>query len=86
MAKQDIPIALLRPGMFVVGIDVSWLDSPFLRHSFKIQDPRDIVKLRDAGVKIVTIERDKKEERHSSRCQITKAGLIVCTIRVHESD
>jgi len=61
MAKQEIPIALLRPGMFVVGIDVSWLDSPFLRHSFKIQDPRDIVKLRDAGVKIVTIERDKSD-------------------------
>ena len=61
MAKQDIPIALLRPGMHVVGIDVSWLDSPFLRHSFKIQDPQDIKKLLDAGVKIVTIERDKSD-------------------------
>ena len=59
MAKQEIPIALLRPGMHVVGIDVSWIDSPFLRHSFKIQDPQDIQKLVDSGVNIVTIERDK---------------------------
>lgn len=61
MAKQEIPIALLRPGMHVVGIDVSWIDSPFLRHSFKIQDPQDIKKLIDSGVKIVTIERDKSD-------------------------
>lgn len=61
MAKQEISIALLRPGMYVVGIDVSWIDSPFLRHSFKIQDPQDIQKLVDSGVKIVTIERDKSD-------------------------
>lgn len=61
MAKQEISIALLRPGMYVVGIDVSWIDSPFLRHSFKIQDAQDIQKLVDSGVKIVTIERDKSD-------------------------
>ncbi|KZY60756.1 hypothetical protein A3742_15030 [Oleiphilus sp. HI0071] len=61
MAKQEIPIALLRPGMHVVGIDVSWIDSPFLRHSFKIQDPQDVQKLIDSGVRIVTIERDKSD-------------------------
>jgi HD-GYP domain-containing protein (c-di-GMP phosphodiesterase class II) len=61
MAKQDISIRHLKSGMFVVGIDVSWLDSPFLRHSFKIGSQGDIDKLVKAGVNIVTIERDKSD-------------------------
>lgn len=61
MSRQDIPIDSLKPGMYVVGIDVSWLDSPFLRHSFKIKSQEDVDKLIKAGVAVVTIERDKSD-------------------------
>ncbi len=46
----------LRPGMFVVGIDKSWWQTPFLSHKWTIQGPDDIRKLREVGVREVDID------------------------------
>jgi HD-GYP domain-containing protein (c-di-GMP phosphodiesterase class II) len=42
--------------MFVIGVDRSWLETPFLRHRFLIHSEDEIAKLRDAGVREVTID------------------------------
>ncbi len=55
MSKQ-ISVDDLALGMYLVGIDKPWLETPFLRHQFKISSDAQIQKLRATGVKIVTID------------------------------
>ncbi len=77
---KKIPISKLRAGMFVHEIDISWLQSPFLRHRRKIQNNSEIDMLRQSGVRIVTIDLDKgidvaadeeKNEPEAAGCEET---------------
>jgi putative nucleotidyltransferase with HDIG domain len=56
MPTARIPVYELQIGMHVVKLDVSWFRSPFLRHSFVVQDPAQIDKLVRAGIRTVHIE------------------------------
>jgi hypothetical protein len=56
VAKQTIPLARLKVGMYLIGVDRSWLQTPFLRHKFKIKDQSEIDALRHAGIAEVTID------------------------------
>ena len=56
MAQRTIPLARLIIGMYLIGVDRSWLQTPFLRHKFKIKDQMEIEALRHAGVAEVTID------------------------------
>src|SRR6266545_7880598 len=56
MPGTRIPIYELHVGMYVAKLDLSWLRSPFLRHSFLIEHPSQIEKLIHAGVKVVEID------------------------------
>ncbi len=42
--------------MFVVGVDRSWLETPFLRHHFLIKTEEEIARFREAGIREVTID------------------------------
>ncbi|WP_041325904.1 HD-GYP domain-containing protein [Saccharophagus degradans] len=55
----SIPISQLRAGMFVVKLDIPWIDSPFLRHSRLIKGEEDIDKLKGANVKTLVIDLSK---------------------------
>lgn len=55
MTKR-IPIDELRPGMYVVGLDKSWWQTPFLSHKWTVRGSDDIARLREAGVKAVDID------------------------------
>lgn len=55
MTKR-IHIDQLRPGMYVVGLDKSWWQTPFFSHKWTVQGPEDIAKLREAGVNEVDID------------------------------
>ena len=35
MSIKEIPLKDIRVGMYLVGIDISWLKSPFLKHRFR---------------------------------------------------
>jgi HD-GYP domain-containing protein (c-di-GMP phosphodiesterase class II) len=59
MAKKEISINQLCPGMFVIGIDIAWIKSPFLSHSMRMSSQNDIDRLRKSGVKKITIDTDK---------------------------
>lgn len=59
MSTRRISIAELKPGMFVVGLDRSWLETPFVRHHFLIKDQEDIARLKHAGVRTLSIDPTK---------------------------
>jgi HD-GYP domain-containing protein (c-di-GMP phosphodiesterase class II) len=42
--------------MYLIGVNRSWLQTPFLRHKFKIKDQSEIEALRRAGITEVTID------------------------------
>lgn len=54
LAVQD-----LKPGMYVVELDISWLDSPFFSKSLRITGIKEVEQLIKAGVKQVVIDTDK---------------------------
>ncbi len=57
MAKtKTIPLSSVAVGMYLCGIDRSWIDTPFLRHKFVIRSSADIEKLHQCGVREVTID------------------------------
>ena len=59
MAQQTIPLTRLVVGMYLIGVNRSWLQTPFLRHKFKIKDQSEIEALRRAGITEVTIDTEQ---------------------------
>ena len=59
MAKKHIPISSVRVGMYLCGIDRSWLDTPFLRHRFLIRSTADLTKLQQCGIQEITIDTER---------------------------
>jgi hypothetical protein len=56
VAERNIPLTRLVVGMYLIGVNRSWLQTPFLRHKFKIKDQSEIEALRRAGITEVTID------------------------------
>ncbi len=65
MPTRKIPIDSLRKGMFIHELDISWMKSPFLRHRRKINADNDIVLLKKAGVKELTIDLARGDDIHN---------------------
>ena len=59
MAHRTIPLTRLVVGMYLINVDRSWVQTPFLRHKFKIKDQSDIAALRRAGIAEVTIDTEQ---------------------------
>ncbi|HVG02987.1 MAG TPA: DUF3391 domain-containing protein [Nitrospira sp.] len=59
MATKRIAIDTLRIGMYVVGCDKSWLQTPFLAPTFLIKNREQINKLERADVRYVEIDLDR---------------------------
>ena len=51
-----ISIDSLRVGHYVVGIDKSWLETPFLSHRFMIETVQEIERMKSLGIKLVTVD------------------------------
>lgn len=56
MSTKRVPVYELQIGMYVAKLDLSWFRSPFLRHSFLIEETAQIARLIRAGVKTVEID------------------------------
>ncbi len=57
MSKEiSIPIEHLRIGHYVVGMDKSWLETPFMTHRFMIQRKDEIDALISSGVHKITVD------------------------------
>jgi cyclic di-GMP phosphodiesterase len=59
MAIKRIPTTSAQVGMYLCGIDRSWLKTPFLVHRFLIKSLSDIAKLEQAGIQEITIDTDR---------------------------
>jgi hypothetical protein len=59
VAQRTIPLTRLVVGMYLIGVDRSWLQTPFLRHKFKIKEQSEIEALRRAGIVEVTIDTEQ---------------------------
>ena len=42
MAQRSIPLARLMIGMYLIGVDRSWLQMPSIQQRFNIMDPSEI--------------------------------------------
>ncbi len=56
MPKRTIPIGRLKVGMYLAGVDRSWLHTPFLRHRFLIKHESEITALWSAGIAEVVVD------------------------------
>lgn len=59
MAIKWIPIASVQVGMYLCGIDRSWLNTPFLKHRFLIRSSADVDKLHRCGIQEITIDTER---------------------------
>ncbi|MCU7834331.1 MAG: DUF3391 domain-containing protein [gamma proteobacterium symbiont of Taylorina sp.] len=58
---KKITIDELEVGLFIVEMDISWIKSPFLLHRRAIKTKNDIILLKKAGVKCLTIDLNKSQ-------------------------
>lgn len=56
---KKIHVADLKQGMFLQEICGSWMDHPFWKKSFTLNDPKDINTLQECGIHEVWIDTDK---------------------------
>jgi putative nucleotidyltransferase with HDIG domain len=54
-----VPIDELQAGMFVARVDGAWLNSPFWRNKFLLENVGQIALLREAGIRAVYVDPDK---------------------------
>jgi putative nucleotidyltransferase with HDIG domain len=59
MALKRIPIGALKLGMYVAGLDRSWVNTPFFRHRFLIKSESQVTRIRQSGAKEITIDTEK---------------------------
>lgn len=57
--RKQIPIEQLRVGMYVAGLDRSWIKTPFWRHRTRIESLDHIEALRACGILSVEIDTEK---------------------------
>lgn len=55
-AQKRIPVSRVKPGMYVAGLDRSWLETPFLFHRKLIKSTEEIEILKRNGVREVIID------------------------------
>ncbi len=56
---KKIPVAQLRPGMYIEDVNCSWLDHPFVANHFPIKDEKRIDEIRALGIHEVYIDTAK---------------------------
>jgi HD-GYP domain-containing protein (c-di-GMP phosphodiesterase class II) len=63
---RTIPVSRLKVGDHVIGIDKSWLETPFLAHRFHIRSTEDIDRLKALGVAMVTVDEEASEQNNTA--------------------
>jgi putative nucleotidyltransferase with HDIG domain len=57
--RKRIPVEELKVGMYLVGLDKTWMDTPFLRHRMALHTDRQIEKIRACGARYAEVETDE---------------------------
>ncbi len=78
ITKKRLAIGDVRPGMYIVGLDRSWLQTPFLFHRKLIQSSEEIDQLKRHGIREVVIDPargvDIAEHRNDSPVKARQAA------------
>lgn len=64
---KTIPVDKLTLGMEVVALDKSWLETNILFHRFKIRSQDEIRKLKENGIRMVTVNIADDQEQISQK-------------------
>lgn len=56
MSIKKIPIDSVRLGMYIIGFDRSWLETPFFTHRFLLKKATQLTKLKQSGIRQVEID------------------------------
>lgn len=56
---EKVDVADLRLGMYVHGFDGAWIEHPFWRTGFVLDDPGDLLEARQSAVEAVWIDVSK---------------------------
>ncbi|HEX8987168.1 MAG TPA: HD-GYP domain-containing protein [Rhodocyclaceae bacterium] len=96
MAKK-IPVAQLKPGMYICDLGADWMDHPFLRNQFEVDDEATVRKIADAGIHEVYIDPDRgldvadaptehevREEIEAEMLRVAEAPLQVRRVTTRE--
>lgn len=66
-AQKRIPLAQLKPGMYVVELDRPWLKTPFFSHSKQIKNVDDVELLARHGIREVVIDLERGIDTESPK-------------------
>ncbi len=73
---KKIPVAQLRPGMFIHDLDCGWMDHPFLRNRFTVTTEAEVHKVVAARIGEVYIDTAQGDDvRDAPTATEVKAGL-----------
>jgi HD-GYP domain-containing protein (c-di-GMP phosphodiesterase class II) len=59
---KKIPVAQLRPGMYIHDVNCSWLDHPFVTNSFEVRDGKRVAEIKALGIHDVYIDTARGED------------------------
>jgi HD-GYP domain-containing protein (c-di-GMP phosphodiesterase class II) len=59
MSIIQVPIDQARVGMYLVGVDVSWMKTPFFKHRFLLNSPEMIRQLAASGVRHISVDTER---------------------------
>lgn len=85
---KKINVRDVRSGMYIHEICASWMDHPFWKKSFLLDDPKDLKTLQECGVKDVWIDTDRGGDVESG-VEVTAQGelgkVVIVTPSVTEN-
>ena len=76
---KTIPVHQVRMGMFIHSLKGSWIDHPFWKKAFKLEDADDLNKLHSSGVREVVIDTSKGLDVATEKPIETAEALIAET-------
>ncbi|MBL8485942.1 MAG: HD-GYP domain-containing protein [Rhodocyclaceae bacterium] len=57
--RKKVPVADLKPGMYIADLGSEWMAHPFLRSSFAVKDEATVAKIAAAGIREVYIDPER---------------------------
>src|ERR1700693_6221522 len=59
---KRIPVAKLKPGMYVHDLDCGWMAHPFLRNKFSVRSDAQVRQIIEAGIKELYIDTGRGDD------------------------
>lgn len=74
---KKIPLSELKPGMYIHDLNVGWMDHPFLRNQFPLNNEEELARIHATGVREVYIDTELGLDvgDHAPTADEVKAGI-----------